>query len=311
MKLKYLLYIMILGFSLIACSEDNSFTGEESTGYEKITVCINLQQDLQITNSTTRATAPMPLENANKMYNFYLLHYDAEGQLVKADTKYVELNSAGVLEIDYNATLTNTGNPKGTICLVANLGTENAPTEWSAFLVDLQKQELLNLPLNSDGLYNDQMYMLGYYEGNLTNGMSLNILMGRMAACMNITITSDFTNDYTISTEVKNAVSNTHFFPVPEGYREEDNISAVTYKNFTDTNAGIVNNQKSLILYYYTGENISPLADKRTSITITAKRLNTTKKYTIELGADAPGTNNRNYSIYRNNNYTFNIHLKN
>lgn len=311
MKLKYLLYIMILGFNLIACSEDNSFTGEKSTDNEKITVCINLQQDLQITNGTTRATAPMPLENANKMYNFYLLHYDAEGQLVKADTRYVLLNSAGVLDTKYNATLTNIKNKKETICLVANLGTDNAPKEWNTFLVDLQKQQLLDLPLNSNGLYNDQMYMLGYYEGNLTNGMSLNILMGRMAACMNIVITSDFISNYTISTEVKNAVSNTHFFPVPEGYKEEDKISAVTYKDFADMNAGLVNRQNSLILYYYTGENISPLTDKRTSVIITAKQSNITKKYTIELGADAPGTNNRNYSIYRNNNYTFNIHLKN
>jgi hypothetical protein len=32
--------------------------------------------------------------------------------------------------------------------------------------------------------------------------------------------------------------------------------------------------------------------------------------YTVKLGCDSPGTSNRNYSLYRNNTYTFNINLK-
>ena len=65
-----------------------------------------------------------------------------------------------------------------------------------------------------------------------------------------------------------------------------------------------------MALYYYTGKNIAPETTRRTTIKITATSGRNSKTYTIELGADSPNVENRNYSIYRNNNYTFNINLK-
>ena len=40
------------------------------------------------------------------------------------------------------------------------------------------------------------MYMFGYYEGNIPNGPSLNIPMGRMAACIPIVVTSHLLSEY-------------------------------------------------------------------------------------------------------------------
>lgn len=302
MKWRYLLYTMIVGIGFTACSEDNAMLQSKESN-EKAIVHINLQQDGQVIDANTRSTSPMPLEDANKMYDLWLLHYNKEGSLI--DTQYNgRINSAGELEVNWSPTLTA---GEGTLCLVANLG--STPKEWPIFLADLQKTDFIDLPINGTGLYTNKMYMFGYYEGKISNGMTLNILMGRMAACINIVITSTYTNEHKISTNLNNAVTNTHYFPMEEG----NNGSGLKYQNFQDLDAGTVSNSKSLTLYYYTGENIHPNEGNRTSIVITAKRTgsNTTKKYTINLSSDAPGTANRNYSLYRNNNYTFNITLKN
>lgn len=306
MKLKYLLYMLPLALGFTACSEENSLLGEEVNGNEKATVNIHLQQDLQI-NADTRSTIPMSLENANKIYNLYLLHYNAEGTLITADTQYKTLDSEGVLETSWNARLTP---GKGTICLIANLGTNGTSRTWPAFLADLKKTELLPLPIDGTGLFSNKMYMFGYYEGTITNGMGLNVLMGRMAACVNIVLTANnigYYDEYNISTTIKNAVTNTHYFPT----EEDSDKNGLTYSDFSDQKAGTIGyGQKSLTLYYYMGENIAPEEDERTTITIKASnRYSEEKTYTVILGSDAPGTTNRNFSIYRNNNYTFNINL--
>lgn len=301
MKLKHFIYMIVVGAGFISCSNDNSLTGIEEPipVKEKVTVNINLQQDIQI--SATRATEPMPLEKANKLYDIWILHYTEEGLLVRSDLKQETLSTAAI-ETTLNPSLTIAKRgEKGTICLVANVGSKTI--EWPENLGDLKKTLALDLPIDNTGLYTDRMYMFGYYEGVIEDGMDLNILMGRMAACMNIVISAN--RSYTISTTITNAVSNTHFYPM-----EEDNDrEKLKYYTFSDSDQS-VSSDSPLTLYYYTGENIAPEADKRTKIKITAKPSEgTAKTYTIELGSDAPGTVNRNYSIYRNNNYTFNINL--
>lgn len=301
MKLKHFIYMMVAAAGFISCSNDNSLTGIEEPipVKEKVTVNINLQQDIQI--SATRATEPMPLEKANKLYDIWILHYTEEGLLVRSDLKQETLSTAAI-ETTLNPSLTIAKRgEKGTICLVANVGSKTI--EWPENLGDLKKTLALDLPIDNTGLYTDRMYMFGYYEGVIEDGMDLNILMGRMAACMNIVISAN--SSYTISTTITNAVSNTHFYPMEEG----DDRTKLNYFTFSD-NGQSVSSDSPLTLYYYTGENIAPEADKRTTIKITAKpEKGSSKTYTIELGSDAPGTVNRNYSIYRNNNYTFNINL--
>ncbi|WP_276856724.1 DUF4906 domain-containing protein [Bacteroides fluxus] len=301
MKWKYLLYMMMAGMGFSACSEDNSMLPAEELS--EATVHINLQQNGQVIDVATRSTEPMPLEKANKIYHLWLLQYNKEGSLIKAMEKK-DINQSGVLELSWSPSL-NTG--QSTICLIANLG-NSQPIEWPAFLADLQKTELLSLPISGTGLYTDKMYMFGYYEGNIQNGSSLNILMGRMAACINIVVTSHFLSEYTIGTEIQNAVTNTHYFPMETG----ESNGKLTYKDFKDPKAGTISSSKSLRLYYYTGENINPATDKRTNIIITAKKGNNTKTYTVDLGSESPTiAADRNYSLYRNSNYTFNINLKN
>lgn len=302
MKLKHFIYMIVAGAGLISCSNDNSLTGIEEPipVKEKVTVNINLQQDIQI--STTRATEPMPLEKANKLYDIWILHYTEEGLLVRSDLKQETLSTAAIATtLNPKLTISKKGE-KGTICLVANVGSKTI--EWPENLGDLKRTLVLDLPINNSGLYTDRMYMFGYYEGVIEDGMDLNILMGRMAACMNIVISAN--SSYTISTTINNAVSNTHFYPMEEG----NDRTKLKYSTLTDDRQS-VSSGSPLTLYYYTGENIAPKADKRTTIKITATpSKGKAKTYTIDLGSDAPGTANRNYSIYRNNNYTFNINLQ-
>lgn len=303
MKLKHFIYTIVTGLSLLSCTEDSSLIGTEKVTRtnEKVTVHINLQQNLQM--NATRATEPMPLEYANKIYDLWILHYTEEGLIVRSDIEQITLKTAAT-ETTWSPTLTlSKPNEKGTICLIANLGSKQI--DWPENLGDLKKTQLLNLSFNNTGLYTDKMYMFGYYDGPISNKMSLNILMGRMAACMNIVISA--INSYTINTQITNAVTTTHFFPMEEG----DDRTDLEYRTFSD-NSQTVNNSSPLSLYYYTGENIVPEKEKRTTIKITATTTyypQSSKTYTIELGADSPNVENRNYSIYRNNNYTFNINL--
>lgn len=105
MKLKHFIYMIVAGAGLISCSNDNSLTGIEEPipVKEKVTVNINLQQDIQI--SATRATEPMPLENANKLYDIWILHYTEEGLLVRSDLKQETLSTAAI-ETTLNPKLT-------------------------------------------------------------------------------------------------------------------------------------------------------------------------------------------------------------
>ena len=154
--------------------------------------------------------------------------------------------------------------------------------------------------------------MFGYFEGAIQSDKSINIMLGRMAAAVKFVISAkdaSFSTKYQIkSIEIVKAAVKSHFFP----HNSTNNLFGNNMKeSFTPSNYEISNTSTEFVYYYQIGENISPSSTNRTKVIITANRKNTEKKYTVDLGCDQPGTPNRNYSLYRNNNYTFNIVLNN
>lgn len=301
---------------LTACTQDNEWLNEEKSTQQEV-VHLNIQNAEIDVN--TRSTTPQDPLTDNPMYDLCLLHYNSEGQLIKGDTQEKDFGKdQPALKYTWSPTLTieqNT-NPE-TLCLVANLK-GNYPTPWPERLADL-KEACVDLKFGNSGLIAERkMYMFGYYEGIITAGQNINIMMGRMAAALKLVITATGANGsfpYKIN-EIKivKTPKQSYFFPhnsTDGNFSSDDSDISETFSSNNQINNTTI---KELVFYYQIGENISPSEKNQTKVTIIAQKKGknnwNTAKYTVVLGCDAPGTPNRNYSLYRNNNYTFNINLK-
>lgn len=323
----YRYYIFLISCLLLtACTQDNEWLNEEESTQQGV-VHLNLQNAEIDVN--TRSTTPQDPLTDNPMYDLCLLHYNSEGQLIKGDTQLKDFGEdQPALKYTWSPTLTieqNT-NPE-TLCLVANLK-GNYPTPWPERLADL-KEACVDLKFGNSGLIAERkMYMFGYYEGIITAGQNINIMMGRMAAALKFVTTATGASEsspYKINKiEIVNTPKQSYFFPhnsTDGNFSSSSDIS----ETFSSSNQ-IDNETKELVFYYQIGENISPSEKNQTKVIITAQkgerynagsswrpnyqyRWGEAKSYTVVLGCDAPKTTNRNYSLYRNNNYTFNINL--
>lgn len=323
------IYTFIACLFLTACSSEADWLPNEQTP-EPENGKVNVQLNLQVPTFTveeTRASNPLDLQIENPMYNLWLLHYNEEGGLVEQDTKYIHLNNNGELTTQYTANLTLTSGTKGTICLVANLEKtsngdnpekvstpSNNKGTWPK-TIQLLQEELLTLPINQNATdvstfgLPTKMVMYGYYQGELSNRHPVNITLGRMAARLDIVISaannSTFTN---LTLQLKNAVIKTHYSPL----KVSDNEVTTCYVDFPEDKTFInksITSSNKITCYYFTGENITPTFGKETMLIVKAQKGRNSYTYNIKLGANAPGTSD-DYSLYRNNNYTFNINLK-
>lgn len=310
-------YIFLISFlSLTACTQNNEWPDENRVENTETTVHLNLQYaDVSV---DTRSTTPQDPQTDNPMYHLYLLHYNVEGQLIEQDTQEKDLGSPQ-LGYQWSPTL-RVSSPENveTICLVANLQGA-APTKWPGTLAQL-KETFATLQFDDNGLIaSKKMYMFGYYEGTIKKGQNINIMMGRMASTLKIVISCPDNTRYRITKiKLENVSQCTYYFP-HNSIRSNFNDMNETFASTNDDNT--IGNGLSLErnYYYQTGENIAPVDDKRTRVVITALKgkkkfssiwsYDTSKNYTVVLGTDTPGTPERNYSLYRNNNYTFNIQL--
>lgn len=306
-------YIFLLSCLLLsACMQDNDWLNENTESTPKGTVYLNLQSaEIDV---TTRSTTPQDPLTDNPMYDLYLLHYNFEGQLI--EQKSISFDQAELI-YTWNPSLTIDQNGrKETICLIANM--KGHYPNWPSRLADL-KETSVDLQFGTlddeheieTGLIAPKkMYMFGYYEGVIQKNQNINIMMGRMATALKFVITASNSsqyNSYTInSIEIIKAPRQSYFYP----HKSTDgNFGSSIVEKFSEKNS-INSPTTELTFYYQIGENISPSELNRTKIKINATYRNSTKDYTVVLGCDAPGTENRNYSLYRNNNYTFNINLK-
>lgn len=318
-------YIVVLScLWLTACTQDNDWLPQEP---EKATIHLNLQSaEISV---DTRSTTPQDPQTDNPMYTLHLLHYNSEGQLIKEDTKYKNLGAAQLTYIWSPQLSVKGGNE--TICLVANMNEQEAPIEWPDRLADL-KEACARLKIGKTGLIeNHKMYMFGYYEGPLKNNQSINIMMGRMAAALKFVIsTNNHDVRYRINKiEIQKASRDTYYFPHKSEDKNFDSDIVENFSSDNDNNVLGTDKASNLTYYYQVGENIAPTEGNRTRVVITAEKgievlipgsfwppkperwewQWSPQTYTVILGCDAPGTPDRNYSLYRNNNYTFNIAL--
>lgn len=303
---------------MAACTQDNEWLDEQAESAEA-TVHLNLQSAEMSVD--TRSTTPQDPQTDNPMYHLYLLHYNNEGQLIRNDSQGLNLGNPQ-LTYQWNPTLRIVPDAIETICLVANM--ENAgQMEWPDNLAAL-KEACATLQIDDNGLIAEKkMYMFGYYEGTITKNQSINIMMGRMATALKFVIScpNGGNKRYRITKiEIKNTSRETYYYPHNSTERNFGSNIIETFYEYDDNNTIGNGLQQERNYYYQVGENIAPNSNRRTTVIITAQKGSysyyygwqyaNAKTYTVVLGADAPGTPNRNYSLHRNNNYTFNIELK-
>lgn len=305
-------YIFLLSsLWLVGCTQNNEWISENIDTETSSEGIVHLNMQSGEISVDTRSITPQDPMTDNPIYDLCLLHYNFEGQLIAKDTQYEVFGvDAPQLGYQWNPTLTiDSQNRTETLCLVVNM--QGSHPIWPSRLADL-KEMAVALEFGNNGLIADKkMYMFGYYEGAIRSNESLNIMLGRMAAAVKFVISAKDASPsikYKIkSIEIVKAAIKSYLFP----HNSTDAIFGNSIKeSFFVQSYQISDTTTEHAFYYQIGENISPTDANRTKVIITVDRNNTEKKYTVDLGCDQPETPNRNYSLYRNNNYTFNIVLK-
>ena len=170
--------------------------------------------------------------------------------------------------------------------------------------------------------------MCGYWVGDVTDGMSLSVMLCRMMTRINLVLnnaTGVGLNDLTV--ELINVPTEAYVFPatnqptLPQGAYLD---TPFTDKPFAtegegETDAGETEEEEkepdfadggSLSLYYYMAPNICEDGTYATTVTITATDEDGKERtWTTTLGTDAPGTAGRDFKLYANNFYTFTLNL--
>ena len=151
------------------------------------------------------------------------------------------------------------------------------------------------------------MCLFGYYEGEIAAGTTaVNVVLGRLVCRLNIAVSAKTAGIFSnVRIQLQNAQTKGYLFPSdvylsPEGggnYTEEVVIG-------DDEVLGTA----PLYRYYYMAENVTEGTDsgERTRLQIKAKKGGAEYTKAIDLGR----SDIHDYSLRRNNNYTFNIVLE-
>lgn len=280
MKLKNIIYLFALSAAFVGCAQESNVV-DNADG--KLSIKLNLSQvDASI---DSRSTDPMDIDKENKMYNLSIVEYSAAGVMQTATKQNFTIDN-GALSTTYTAT-NLVADDNGYIFVVANLPS-NYATNWPQNFSQLTSNEtdtpvLMQLPITSrntlssvsstnTGIYNSNMYMVGYYHGKIDGTTKdLNIVMSRMATCAKLVLKS--TEDLVIeSVKIDNAPMMTHY--LPSAFSSKD-LALSPYTSYTDDFRALtvkpsVTSTSPATLYYYMAENMNPAADKYTTATITA-----------------------------------------
>jgi hypothetical protein len=175
----------------------------------------------------------------------------------------------------------------------------------------------------------DKILMCGYWEGTPTEGASINVMLGRMIARLNITLENQSSVAFITSTvnkkkydrrlnvQLTNVPTKTYLFPSVDAnaldYKDTTNYTTLSDDQVTIKAPTSTTNYSSN-LYYYVAPNYCNSESGATKIILSYNNNNSSedvdnKTATIVLGTDAPGTSNRDLNLYHNTIYNFTITL--
>lgn len=292
----YIVFSICL-FALSACTSHEQMDQEE--GIVKVSMGLTAASFTD-DDATTRAEQPMAPDYENLISNLWILQFDREGILTGSEHKVLP---TPVLNTTLEGIALRTG--RGTVCVVGNL----ADGEIAAWPDNLSgfKSLVVDMGWLKERSTDRNVCLFGYYEGEIAAGTTaVNVVLGRLVCRLNIAVSAKTAGIFSnVKIQLQNAQTKGYLFPSdvylsPEGggnYTEEVVIG-------DDKVLGTA----PLYRYYYMAENVTEGTDsgERTRLQIKAKKGGAEYTKAIDLGR----SDIHDYSLRRNNNYTFNIVLE-
>lgn len=327
--MKNIFYILIL----LACSTLSVSCGTEEwdttryAGSETIKVTLNVTASDMGYCGATKAGSPHDPLIENTIHDFFVIQYSSRGVLLGEPKKYPSegtFNKTTVRE-----TIELVDDPESTICFLANWNAE-VPS-WPDNLTEYKSM------MGVVDLVDNRLPMYGIYDGgNITGDMTMNVALGRMMTRVNVTVTNNtgltmtkLTVALTQAPRYATLYPTVDYIPMTDSDGDgtvdenEDGIQrTLRDEKITttwDSNGvpldPVLNDGESVTFYYYMAPNLyeewhTHLWTEATLVQFPDK-IYTDYTADLELGNDSPSvTENRDFRLYPNNNYTFNIKLK-
>lgn len=298
-KWKSIIRLMAMAGILASCGEEGipPVDGNVPTDGLKVKVALHLSSATLEQDVETRATSPMQPEYENQITHLRILQFDSEG--IRIGNELTKTFPVGLLSTTIDDLELEVGTK--TLCVIGNLK-KGETIDWPDNLPAFRKWTEDMSWLKTVGGTPKNLYLFGYYEGNITAAtQDVNIVLGRLACRLNIIVknyTSGTLKD--VKMQLLNVPERTRLFPpsTTSDINQSDYDAEQIDGAFTTT---------PIYRYYYIPENVNPEETKRTQLQIAAIRNNSvTVTRTIDLGRPDIG----DYSLDRNNNYTFTFILK-
>lgn len=289
----YGIAFLLMGL-LTACRETAWEKETDIVENDEVHVTLNLST-LEV---ETRAEEPMFTNNENPIYNLRLLQFDSEG-ILTGDQQTITFSGGQLAISDLDVTLQSQAN---TVCLIANIGDMEIDVDnLTSF-----RQLLVDLPVDTETvghLADNSMYMYGVYQGTVTEGSSLRIMMGRLFLRINLVLVNGTGSSLSgMTLRLDNVPAKTHIPFVDEALATDSE----NFTSYEETVTDALASGDSKTFYYYMPENISPAETQATTVTITAGG----KTGKVVLGRESPAvTDGRDLTLSRNNIYTFELTL--
>lgn len=289
----YIVFSVCL-LTLGACISHEPMDQEEDV----VKVSVGLTAASFTNDAVTRAEQPMAPDYENLIGNLWILQFDREGILIGSERIVL---TTPVLNTTLEGVTLRTG--RSTLCIVGNLTDAETPA-WPDNLNGF-KSLVVDMGWMKERSADRNVCLFGYYEGENTTGTTaVNVVLGRLVCRLNIAVSAKTAGVFSnVKIQLKRAQTKGYLFP-------SDTYLAPESGDYTEeviTTAGTLGTTSSY-RYYYMAENVTTGTnrDERTQLQIKATKGGTEYTKIIDLGR----SDINDYSLRRNNNYTFNIILE-
>lgn len=323
----YALFITACMSLLASCGKED-LNCSQSTDSETIRVNLNVSVSGMEHQGTTKAESPYDPLIENTIHDFYVVQFSSRGVLLGEPKKYPAEGTFNTTVIK-GLEIELVNDPGSTICFLANWN-DDVP-EWPDNLTEYKSM------MGLVDLVDNRLPMYGVYaKGDIAGNMTMNVALGRMMTRVNITVTNNTGLSMTkLIVALTQAPRYTALYPTIDylALRDSDGDGTIdenepeTEKTLRDEKTTsqwdsegipvdpVLLDGESVTFYYYMAPNLyeewhTHLWIESTLVQFPDKTY-TSYKADMVLGNDSPGvTENRDFRLYPNNNYTFNINLR-
>lgn len=289
----YIVFSVCL-LTLGSCMSHEPMDQEEDV----VKVSVGLTSASFTSDADTRAEQPMAPDYENLISNLRILQFDREGILIGSEQIVL---TTPVLNTTLEGVTLRAG--RSTLCIVGNLTDAETPA-WPDNL-DGFKSLVLDMGWLKERSTDRNVCLFGYYEGEITTGTTaLNVVLGRLVCRLNIAVSAKTAGVFSnVKIQLKRAQTKGYLFPSDTYLTPEDG----DYTEEAIVTSGTLGTTP-LYRYYYMAENVTAGTNRneRTQLQIKATKGGTEYTKSIDLGR----SDINDYSLRRNNNYTFNIILE-